>query len=341
MNNNLSNTQIKTAVQTMKPEITNSSIGAIAISNGSLSTVSNYLQVARIKSAKQGISTGDESANKNVWIQGFSTTAKQDDVDGKSGYDSKGNGVVIGFDKNMEFDTTYGIAISFGTSDITGNSSLTNTSTDVISKQLTLYFSRNFYTSYIEGYISKGWNDNSSQRDIILGTDKRTAYSSYGSTIKTMKLAYGNNIKVSRFIFTPNGSITSSMVSTDTYTETGASGADLTVDTKDLEKVTTLLGLKVSTKIDFSSGSSFSPLVRISYKKDFGDNYTTATSQFRDADYTFISDGLEVDDYAMVYGASLKYKSASGMSEYKIDVETTQSEHYVSNIGSFTARFKF
>jgi len=341
MNNKLSNTQIKTAVQTMKPEITNASVGAISILDGSLSTISNYLQIARLESSKQGISTGDKAIDKNIWIQGFATSATQDDVDGVSGYDSTGNGVVIGIDKKMELDTTYGIAISFGTSDITGNDTLTNSSTDVTSKQLMFYFSRNLNTAYVEGYISKGWNDNSGKRDIILGTEKRTAYSSYGSTIKTIKLAYGDNLKKGRFVFTPNGSISSSIVSTNKYTETGASGANLTVDTKDMEKTTLLLGLKISTKFDFQSGGVFLPQISGSYKRDFGDNYSTATSQFRDADYTFISEGLKLDDYAMVYGTSLKYKSASGMSEYKLDFESTKSENYSSNTGSFTARFKF
>lgn len=323
----------------MKPEISNGTIGAINISNGSLSTVSSHLQVARGYNSNKGISTGDEAANMNFWIQGFSTKAEQDNVKDVSGYNSKGNGIVIGVDKEVNLDTIYGIALSFGSSDVTSKDTLRDAKADIIAKQLMVYFSQNYGRSYLEGYFSKGWNDNSSSRDIILGTNKRTASANYNSKISTIKLAYGNNIKVSNVTFTPNVSLASSMVSTNTYTENGAQGANLTVDTKDMSKVTSTIGVIVD--LNSNQDALFTPKFRVSYKKNFGDDYSKATAQFRDAKYTFSTKGIEVDDNAMVYGTTLQYKSRSGMSVYKVDFEVTKSEHYQSSIGSFTARFKF
>ena len=337
LNNTLSTKEIKKAVETMNPEISNSIISSINISNKSLSTVSSHIHTKNTK----GISTGDELASLNLWIQAFTASSKQDDIDNTSGYISKGSGIVIGIEKIIEFDTTYGIALSFAGDSISSNNSLTNAKTDVASKQFIVYFSNNYKNSYLEGYFSLGLNDNRETRDIVLGSQTRQATASYNSQIKTMKLSYGRNSKFSSFTITPNGSISSSMISTDTYAESGADSLNLTVTNKDITKVTASIGVNISKSIKLQSGAIFDPEFRISYKKELDENYSNSTSKFRDADYTFTTDGLQVDDYALIYGTSLKYKTISRMSEYKIDLEVTKSEHFSSNSCSFTMQIKF
>ena len=341
INSNLTNSQVATAVKTMTPEISNSSIGIIDISRGIISTIGSHLKVARLNNSSQGISTGDDALDYNAWAQLFTTKLEQDDANGISGFDSTGGGIVLGCDKEVEDNTIYGLALSFGTSKISSKNNLTDASTNIAAKQFTLYFSQSFKNSYLEGYLTKGFNKNNGSRNIILGSFTRVARSSYDSQITSAKLAYGKSIKFDKFTLVPNSSISSSMVSNDKYTETGAQSLNLTVSNKDLRKITGLIGINLLKDIEFKSGSTLAYSLNLSYKKDFGDQYATSSSQFRDADYTFTTNGLPLDDSAIVYGTSFKYTDSSKLVDYKFNIERTESQNARSTIGSITAKIRF
>ena len=337
LNSNLTNEQVSTAVKTMTPKISASNLGAISLATSTISTISSHLE----SSSNSGISTGDENPKYKSWVQFYNSKFNQENVGNSFGYKSKGNGIVFGIDNKIDTNILYGLALSFGYTDVKNNDTTSNATTTISNKQFTAYYADSSFNNIIEAYISIGWNKNNSKRDIILGNEKRTAIASYDSKIINSKFSYAIPYKFTNLSILPKLYISSAMVTTDKYEESGANSLDLIVANKDLTKITTGFELNIKKNIYLNNNAIFIPAFLIGYKKDFGDNYSSATSQFRDAYYTFNTDGIKTDSKAIIYGTNIQYKSSDRLLEYKLSYTKEKANSYDSTVSTFTILYKF
>jgi outer membrane autotransporter protein len=338
----MSAVQIEAAIKTMAPQTSGGSVGAISASSGAVSTVSSHMKVARAKSAVSGIATGDIMSNMNVWGQAYYSDSNQDAMNGVEGYDALSSGMVFGIDKQIDSDTLYGLAFSFGSTDVNSKDMISLGQTHVDSKQLSAYFSKKFDTYYMDGVFSYGINKNTGSRNIVVNEHiQRTALSEYNSQILSAKIGASTSYKYNGFTVSPNMSLSYATVATDTFSEAGAGSLNLTVVNQDTAKATAVAGFTLSKAIKTDSGGTFIPEFKFSLKQEFGDAYSTSHATFSGAGDSFITEGLEADDSAMTYGLGSNYTTSDKMTEIRFGLDQTKANGFTSDAATVTVRFKF
>lgn len=341
--NAMSATEIDAAVDTMHPNTNGVSAGTVNVSNYSVDTVSDHLTLARAKiSGSSGISTGDESLDDSVWVQGFYTDIRQDDRGGVSGYDAESFGLVMGIDHQMKNDSViFGIALSLGKSNVKSKNTTTLATTDTDSVQVMAYVTKSFSNFYLESMLSYAINSNEGARHVVVGAIDRIAEADYKSHLMAARIGIGVPIKKDGFTLLPKASINYVSLSTDTYTETGASSLNLTVNTDTLTKYTAKVGMNVSREIHFDNGGTLTPELRTGLSYDMGDDFSTSTSSFEGGGNAFDTNGLDAEDLSVNGGLGLSYLSESKLIEFNINYDVNAKADYLEQVGLLTLKYKF
>jgi len=341
--NAMSATEIDAAVDTMHPNTNGVSAGTVNVSNYSVDTVSDHLTLARAKiNGTSGISTGDESLDDSVWVQGFYTDIQQDDRGGVSGYDAESYGLVLGIDHQMKnHSVVFGIALSLGKSDVKSKNTTTLATTDTDSVQVMAYITKSFSNFYLESMLSYAINSNEGTRHVVVGAIDRIAEADYKSHLIAARIGMGVPIKKDGFTILPKASINYVSLSTDTYTETGASSLNLTVNTDTLTKYTAKVGMNVSKEIQFHNGGTLTPELRTGLSYDMGDDFSTSTSSFEGGGNAFDTNGLDAVDLSVNGGLGLSYLSESKLIEFNINYDVNAKSDYLEQVGLLTLKYKF
>jgi len=335
--------QIDEAVDTMHPNTNGVSAGTVNVSNYSVDTVSNHLTVARAKiSGSSGISTGDESLDNGLWVQGFYTNIQQEDRGGVSGYDSEGYGLVLGIDRNIKNSSIIaGVALSLGKNDVDSKNTTTLATTQTDSIQIMAYISKSFSNFYLESTLSYAQNFNDATRHVVVGAIDRIAEADYNSNILAARLAIGFPIKKHGIVILPKASVNYINLKTDTYTETGAGSMNLTVDTQALSKYTVKMGINISKEIQFRSGGILIPELKTGLSYDMGDDFSTSSSTFEGGGNAFSTNGLDAEDLSGDAGVGLSYISADKITEFNMNYDVNVKSDYLEQVGLLTLKYKF
>ncbi|SFV74596.1 Hemolysin [hydrothermal vent metagenome] len=328
----LSDKEFVDAIKTMKPSLAGAFIPTVNILNSSISTIKDHLS----------LQVDQKFLSSNLWIQTYTTNAKQDDTNNKDGYSLSGKGLILGADKKIRgTNSIYGIALSYGTSTTNSNNNQTNNKIDSTQEQLYLYLATQTKNSYFQAYMAKGIAQNKGQRDIILKDQTKKATSSYDSSLSNFTVTSGLKYKYKNIRINPYSILSSSIITTDTYKEKGAQNLNLEISNKELFKTSLTLGTSLATKFSWTSNHIFVPEIKYGYRKDFGDESAKATAKFEDADSSFITNGVKMDDTLSTYGFTLKYFNKNFLLSGRIDFNTIKSKHFQSNTTSFSIRYLF
>ena len=324
--------EIYNVIQNMAPLVSISSITATDLLNASSNILDGHLYEQRIAKEKD---------NSYFWTKPYIVSSEHLSVNNIYGYKSSNLGIVIGLDKNINTQTKYGAGILLGSGHIESKNEAVNAETTVFSTQLFLYLLKHSESSYIEAYLLKGINKNSGTRDIPLGDVKRTATAEYDTSFTNLTFSVGTNYEFGNFMVTPYSKLSTSIISTDVYTEKGAGNLNLRVSNKDMVKNNISLGLKLSQNINLKSGSELNFEVAVSYKKDFGDRTSNAISHFRDSELSFSTEGLEIDNSFQSYSTGLLYKARNKKLEFGLNIGHETAQNFNSTKATVTTRFKF
>jgi len=325
----LSKDEFIVAIKTMKPVVPNTSISSINNLNSSIDILKDHL-----------FSKTDRLLSTNIWFKQFNVKSTQNPHNDMAGYSLSGNGFMIGSDKKIDFQTIYGVALSYTQDSLSSSNSLTNSTLSSTQEQLYLYISKNFKYSYIQSYFSKGIAQNSSKRDIILADKTDQARAKYKSDISNLTFLYGLKYKHRYFKLKPFAILSTSVVSTGAYREKTADGLNLDVVNKDFYQISILGGFETSYGLIFGN-NLFIPALKYSYRKDLGDNQTQAVAKFENSDYTFKTDGIALDSSYQNYGFSLKYFNKKTVLETRVDINRVSSKNFQSDMLSFSIRYPF
>ena len=243
----------------------------------------------------------------DVWYQPFIQASSQNDREQIDGYKSLTVGHAFGFDKANIFDNTaMGLAFVYANTEVDSENQ-NRTDSDVDAYSVSLYggyaIDERAYLNFLLGY---NYNDVETRRYDVGGVDDLDAAADYGTHHYNAYLELGHDFGWGGFgTLTPSLSATYNFVSSDTYMETGAGGAGLTVQTNDSHKLDLGVGLDAGWIFQQKSGSYLKPEISTKVTYDaIGDPVETRSHFNADDSASFTTTGS--DPAAIAYNLRVK-----------------------------------
>lgn len=309
---------------------------------GSTSAINND-RLASLRSGETGMNAGQVMHGLNAWIQGFGSQGQQDERDGVSGYDADTYGFAVGFDtQELAQDITVGLSFAYADTEVDSDA-ISNANTEVDSYQISLYGDYDLNeTVFVSGQLGYIWSDNDTTRNPG-GLSALSAKGSYNADAFVAGLAVGRDYHTGHgtLVLTPKLSADYMHYSADSYTETGAGTANLSVDSESLNMFEIGLGVEAEWDIQNANGSHLMPSIGLGVRHDLIGDEFEATNKFANAGSTaFKVKGFDPAQTTFDAGLGVKYitdtnwtLSAGYNFEFKSD--------YDSHAGMVKASYKF
>ncbi|NBX86754.1 MAG: autotransporter domain-containing protein [Proteobacteria bacterium] len=325
---------VNNVIESLTPGVDGLGAANVGMSVATGNQVSNRLASLR----GQGVATGSGMASKHMWVEGFGTTAEQKEKDGTKGYDANGGGISFGADTDTLMDGyTVGASLSYGAATVESNSA-NNAETDINSYIGTIYGGRVMDDGmFVNGQVALGFNQYEGERTVMgVGTAKSDFDGMQGS----VKVEAGKDMAMDGFTVTPMASLQYTHLNTDDYTETGAAGANLVVDTKSLNTLDVGLGGQVAYAMPMENGGTLKPMLRAKYIYRAGDENMETTSRFTGGGAGFDTKGIKTGRSSAQVGAGLLLTTAGGV-DFSVNYDADIRSKYLGHTGQLKARFAF
>jgi uncharacterized protein with beta-barrel porin domain len=295
----------------------NVTVNTANLINTRLTDLSSYGGVSR-----SGIASGDISRDAHFWVQAFGQRGNQglraSSAGTFEGYDVNTYGTTIGLDSDtLVKNSTVGASFTYANTDVNG---LTNADMDIDSYQLSLYGQHNLQNDmFLRGIAAYTFNDISTERRNIGGVPGLNAFGDYNANQLSTNLSAGrdyklNNTLVGSPLVTPTVLVNYLHYMPNSYTETGAGGANLSVDGNSMDMLE--FGVNLQSKWDWNlaNGALLQPSVQAGYRYDvIGDNIQT-TSSFTGGGATFATQGITPAQSTLNGGFGLTYQQSEQVS---------------------------
>ena len=196
-----------------------------------------------------GMAAGDALQGVGMWGQAFGAHSNQDERDNIAGYSANTFGAAMGIDtRNISDKATLGVGLSYGNTDAKSRNA-NDTKTTTNSYQLSIYGDYDFAReTYLDGLIGYSFNDIDTTRHNVGGVSNLTANGSTNANQFSGQAELGRHYAVQTgnidTILTPNAILSAINYEPQSYTESGAGGADLHIAGKDLNLVQVGAGVK-------------------------------------------------------------------------------------------------
>jgi outer membrane autotransporter protein len=282
-------------------------------------------------SGTRSVSSGSETLGNRAWVQGFGTIGKGDAHDGADSYDANTYGAAAGVDgKVLDGNTTLGAAISYGLTNIESDNA-NKTETDIDSYQLTL----------VEGVVAYAWNTVESTRKNVGGVAGLTAKGDYDAQTYAARAAVGHDFGIQDGItITPKAFVEYVSFNADKYTETGAGGANLTVDTDTADQLNVGTSVEIANSYVNGDGSLLKPSVNVGYKYDTINDNVNSTSTFAVGGASFVTKGADQEAGTITAGLGVDYYSTSNY-QLTLDYGYENKDSYEGHSGVARASYRF
>lgn len=248
------------------------------------------------------IDTSSLVSQRGWWTQGFGSFGSIDDTTNASGADYQSGGVAFGVDTDWR-DFIVGVAGSYTRSNVdpfAGDS-------DINSFQAGAYGSWERNNLYMNASVGLGLHKVDATRSVTVGTSVNTASSDYDSVMVSSAIEVGKDIKLNLdTTLTPYVGINYSHNNRDSFTETGAGAANLTVNEQDEDSLRTTVGLRLSRDIKTKNNNTLTPSAMIAYVREHLDNVSRLEAGFSSVPTsTFRIDGSDLDRDRLQVGLGL------------------------------------
>jgi outer membrane autotransporter protein len=314
----------------------------VAVANQTSSITGTRLAALRSGDVS-GMAAGDLSEGVKVWGQAFAEMGTQDERDGVSGYDADTYGFVAGIDTETLADGwTVGLALAYADTEVDSDG-LGNGKNEIDSYQVSLYGDYDLDdTTYVSGQLGYIWGDNDTTRNPG-GVSTLTANGDYDSDTYTASLEVGRDYAYSNDLtITPSVGVNYVHYSADSYTETGAGGANLAVGDADLDIFEIGLGVDASWKVQNADGSYLKPVLSAGVRHDLiGDEYEVS-NQFGGGTIgsSFKVEGFDPAQTTFDLGAGVTYFSTDNW-EFSADYGYEFKSDYDAHSAALKAAYKF
>ncbi len=178
------------------------------------------------------------------WLKGFGYFGIQDARQAFEGYDSRILGAMIAYDTPIDDNTRVGLGVGYARNEITGK--VFDTRTDFNTYQGTVYLDHEDGPWFVYGDVSAGLNDYTGMRHIVFPGVNLAANASYGGQDYSGIVTGGYRFLTTWFTLTPLASLQYTNVHLDSYMETGAGDAGLTVKSQSYNFLESSLGAEAA-----------------------------------------------------------------------------------------------
>jgi len=328
-------------LEALGPQINNAAPQATAQTVGLVTD----LVTGRLTSNRDA-SSGSETLENRMWVQGLGNTAEQGTRNGVKGYDTDTYGVAVGVD-GIVLDgvfpgaTTAGMALSYANTSV-NSKDINSTDSDIDGYQLTLYGDQDFGEgTFIEGVATYGWNSVDSNRHDVGGISGLQANAQFDAKTYGLHGGLGHSFGFANTAsLTPKAYAEYLVYDADTYTETGAGSANLTVDTTATKQMNLGLALELANKYTMADGALLKPRATIGYKHDVKGDSVSQNATFAAGGGAFVANGTEIDSDTLSAGIGLDYYSA-GSFQLTMDYDYDSKDAYDSHTGIARASHRF
>ena len=314
---------------------------------GTISSVTSALNVvgSQIGAAggggapTNGISSGDHAEGLRFWGQAFGAVIDQDERRSVAGFDADTVGMAFGVDtENFHDDLIAGVALSYATTNVESDAA-NNAKTDVASYQVSLYGEYSLSErTYVRGMAAYGHHKNDTTRNPTAGL---TANGEFDADTYTVRASLGHEYDAGQGVtLSPSVMTHWTHYKPDGYTETGAGGANLTVDADALNVIELGVGVTASRDFTTDSGGVLIPEVRVGVRHDFVGDQVANTSSFTGGGSTFESQGADPAQTTFALGTGLTYYDTQNW-ELRVDYDFEAKEDYTYHSGVARASFRF
>ena len=295
-----------------------------------------------------GVAAGDAYDGLHPWAQGFGQHADQNARGGVQGYDANTYGGAFGMDtRNLGADNVFGGSFAYGFTRVNSDNA-NSTDTNVNTYQATLYgnhaFGRTDY--FVAGMAAAGYDRNNASRHDVGGIAGLDAHASYDSWQEAGRIEGGRNFRMGEAL---GGVILTPMVTADyvhynaeSYTETGARGANLHVGSSDENLLNLGIGGRAEWRLrDGTTSLIYKPDIHASYQYDvLRDDHADTSSTFQAGGGTFSTGGLNPSNSTFNVGAGFKLYNA-GPWDFSATADYTAKPDYNAYSGMVRAGYKF
>lgn len=299
-------------------------------------------RIAMARTGKEtGMAAGNVSQGVRMWGQGFGATATQDRRDNIDGFDSDTWGLAVGLDtENMNDNALFGIAFSYADTSVDSKNA-NQTSSDINSYQFTLYGNYDIDPrTYLSGQFAYTWSEVDTLRQDLGGIAGNDASGNYDADQFSARAEVGRDYSYETATVTPHAMANWMHYSPDSYTETGAGGANLNVDGDSVNVFELGVGADVGWMLQQANGGYLAPEIRVGYRYDLAGDAVETTSSFVGGGPAFKSEGFDPARSAFDLGAGLTYFSADSW-ELSADYNFTFKSDYDNHSGFLRAAYKF
>jgi len=220
-----------------------------------LDAIEQHQQTAMASSPETGKAAGSDTRNNTLWAQMLGGAAHRDSNAEAVGYNSNDFGIAAGADHLFTPELLGGVALSWLRAWSNGIDSASGQSATLDNYQLTFYGTYRHGRAFIDGQLGAGWNHFDQSRGIaFLG---QTASASYDGQQYLAGAQAGYDFPIAGPgdpTVTPFFGLRWLQADDDSYTESGAGAADLSVGRQTINNVTQELGVKAGWRLGTALG---------------------------------------------------------------------------------------
>jgi len=332
-------TQKVEAIKSLTPQADNSVNRSVFNSTtGSVNVASNRLESLRnADSASTGFSSGDNSVDKNIWVQQFGSSVDQGNMIGSEGYKSNSIGMAMGMDREISDVFILGFGGSYSKSKIKTRSGTKGTEIDTY--QANIYSGYNFGKYFINSILGVALNEYSSNRSIAVANSIAIAKYSGQSYIGRIESGFDHKFK-NNLIVTPSIIVTAAQNRVSEYSEGGAGELNLNVKNNRSNFLETRFATELSREFKTTKGAKIYPSLNASYGYDFAATKQVTNSNFIGRNASFEASGSKVVQGSYRFGTGLKANYNDAIS-VGVNYDYDYKKNYQGHTGSVKFKYNF
>lgn len=244
------------------------------------SAAGNRLDTVRpAQAGGSGVATGEGSLDSTAWGRIFGGQAKQGERDGISGYHANFGGFMVGGDAQVGPDSRVGGLFSYAHTNIGLDGDNNGSSGSVNAYGLTAYAGFDGHPWYLNVTGGVARQLNSTTRLISYTGFSGIANGSFKGTLYVTTAEAGYPLAIGDATLTPLAGLRYSSLKQDGYTETGGSGAALTVNGSSYSSLKSELGANYERSLKTSYGE-LKPFARLSWNHEYRNTAMTTSASF-------------------------------------------------------------
>lgn len=335
-----SGSTLTNAITSLTPDTSGANTQAAqAVSDAALGTVESHFESNFGNNSNA--TSGNPLANYTPWVKAFGTYINQGTRDGQAGYSGKVGGMTFGADTDKIFeDTQIGLAFSYAVTSVDSDS-VNNTKTLVDSYGLTAYGQHKIGNGFfINGLASYMLNQNDTARHNIGGSTGPTGYGDFNSHAFSTRVEAGRKYNIGGVSVTPALLAGWNHVYSESYSETGAGGLGLDVDSISSDKLDVGAKIRVARSWKDDEGNIATPAIKLGYSYDVIGDQVDTTASFVGGGSAFSTQGVDPARGNFNGGLGFKYETTGNL-DFEASYDLNTKEDYTAHSASIKATAHF